>query len=134
MAIAIGFDIGVLVKELQIKEDRIKDLHDLFTTTIENHNSDPIEDLHRFIAYTTKANELVFLTFLSGVAVGTKMAIEATSEQIPTIMKQAALVGAQHHEEVIRIAREEGMIGATTATSNTSPEKKKQQPEDVMYG
>jgi hypothetical protein len=133
-SIGIGIDqeqVRKLMKELCIKPDRESALKAM----IEGYgNSTPTDDLQRVIAYTTKANELAFLTFMLGLMVGSHSVVAEIGNEIPNIIKKSMMVGAQHSEEIKELMNDmDGEAPAATA----APAKKKPdqtQDEERMYG
>lgn len=133
----IGIDAGKIMQELMIKPDRIPEILKI----LEASKSDPnaLESINRFIASTTKANELAFLCFIRGMIEGTTFMVKSLgdNDKIQKAMISAAAYGATHPQEVIDRLPEEikAAIAAKDPTA-TIPDGKKQEkkPEDVMYG
>jgi hypothetical protein len=130
--IGIGIDqeqVRRLMRELCIKPDREEVLKEM----IENFgNSNPTDDLQRVIAYTTKANELAFLTFMLGLMVGSHSVVSGLGNEIPNIIKKSMLVGAEHSEEIKEMIN--NMDGNAGAPTPATAAKKKDEKEDRMYG
>jgi hypothetical protein len=137
----IGIGIGIdpravenLMRELCIKPDRIEALHAILEDAHEKGHGNPAEDLQRFIAFSTKANELAFLCFMTGLGVGAASAISQVSGEVGGMLKTAMLTGAEHSDEIKELLNNaEGTPAGATATAN--PAKKKDPAEDErMYG
>ena len=118
------------MKELCIKPDRESALKAM----IEGYgNSTPTDDLQRVIAYTTKANELAFLTFMLGLMVGSHSVVAEIGNEIPNIIKKSMMVGAQHSEEIKELMND--MDGEAPAATAATPKKKTDRTdEERMYG
>ena len=136
IGIGIGGDgIEQILKELQIKPDRQEVLNEFFNETMAAAElrtiSGTIEIMHRFIAYSTKANELAFLIFMLGISTGTLAMLEMTKDAMPTLLHEAAEAGAQMAQKgefptmVNENGTAPGLVTAKTKTGN---------PEDRMYG
>jgi hypothetical protein len=97
-------------------------------------NSTPTDDLQRVIAYTTKANELAFLTFMLGLMVGSHSVVAEIGNEIPNIIKKSMMVGAQHSEEIKELMNGMDEGEAPTATATAPKKKPDQTEEERMYG
>jgi hypothetical protein len=132
--IGIGIDqeqVRRLMAELCIKPDRESALKAM----IEGYgNSTPTDDLQRVIAYTTKANELAFLTFMLGLMVGSHSVVAEIGNEIPNIIKKSMMVGAQHSEEIKELMNGMDEGEAPTATATAPKKKPDQTEEERMYG
>ena len=136
IGIGIGGDgIEQILKELQIKPDRQEVLNEFFNETMAAAElrtiSGTIEIMHRFIAYSQKANELAFLIFMLGISTGTLAMLEMTKDAMPTLLHKAAEAGAQMAQkgEFSTMVNENGTApGLVTAKTKTG------NPEDRMYG
>ena len=136
----IGIGIGIdrdaiirLMKDLCIKPDRIDALHEVLTQATENGTGNPSDDIQRFIAFSTKANELAFLCFMTGLAVGSHAVISQVQGQMGNVIEKAVIMGAEHSEEI-----KEAIGNMTSPTDQPAPataaKKKDGKPEDIMYG
>lgn len=132
--IGIGIDqeqVRKLMQELCIKPDRESALKAM----IEGYgNSTPTDDLQRVIAYTTKANELAFLTFMLGLMVGSHSVVAEIGNEIPNIIKKSMIVGAQHSEEIKEMMMDEGEAPAATAATPKKKAPHYETDEERMYG
>jgi len=126
--------VEMLFKELQIKPDRYDAIYEVLTEAIQMSGEEPpnpFDMLQRFIAKTSKANELAFLCFMAGTITGTIGVLIQTHQNTPEMLKKAMLFGATHSEDVMKVASENG-YAAPTATA--APAKKVKHPDDIMYG
>lgn len=132
--IGIGIDenaILELMKDLCIKSDRIHFLIDLLNSDKKTGN--PVDEIHRFIATSTKANEVAFLSFMCGFGYGAAHTIQNLKGDVEKAAKMGVLVGAEHADEVKEMIREMGMENSTVVNPATAA-KKKDEKEDRMYG
>lgn len=106
IGIGIGFDstqIRTLMKELCIKTEREEFLKEMLSQCMQTNS--PIDDLQRVIARCTKANEVVFLSFLIGVLTGSQSAIFQLKEHLPDLVQSSLIAGAEHSEEIKKMVK-----------------------------
>jgi hypothetical protein len=131
-AIGVGIDkdqVRQLMKELCIKPDRESAL----MAMVQGYgNTTPTDDLQRVIAYTTKANELAFLTFMLGILVGSHSVVAEIGNEIPNIIKKSMMVGAQHSEEIKELMSNDPDAPAEPIAA--AKKKADQNDEERMYG
>jgi hypothetical protein len=99
--IGIGIDadaIIALMKELCIKQDRMEFLVNLLNS--DHKTGNPADELQRFIATSTKANEVAFLSFMCGFGYGAAHTIQNLNGDVEKIAKMGMLVGAAHAGEI----------------------------------
>jgi hypothetical protein len=135
--IGIGIDeaaIIALMRDLSIKPDRMEFLVDLLNSGTKTGN--PVDEIQRFIATSTKANEVAFLCFLCGFGYGIAHALQHAREDIEKAAKIGVLVGAEHSEEVKQIIQEMGINSHSTEVNQqqVTAKKKDEKEEDRMYG
>jgi hypothetical protein len=127
--IGIGIDreqVLRLMKELCIKPDRADALKEILDQCGE---SSTVDDLQRAIAFSTKANEVAFLSFMIGIITGSHATISQMGN-IPQLLQKAAIMGAEHADEI------KEMIGQQNPdqTAPAAHAAKKKDKEDIMYG
>ena len=81
--------VEMLFKELQIKPDRYDAIYEVLTEAIQMSGEEPpnpFDMLQRFIAKTSKANELAFLCFMAGTITGTIGVLIQTHQNTPEML------------------------------------------------
>jgi hypothetical protein len=126
--------VEMLFKELQIKPDRYDAIYEVLTEAIAMSGEEPpnpFDMLQRFIAKTSKANELAFLCFMAGTITGTIGTLIQSHQNTPEMLKKAMIFGATHSEDVQKLAAENGY---NLPTATAAEAKKVKHPDDIMYG
>ncbi len=123
--------IGTLMQDLCIKPERMKELIDTMNDTQRTGN--PADELQRYIAKSTKANEVAFLSFMCGFCIGTVKIVEQVRHELPAVLTAATMVGAENPDEIKQMVAK--LTGDSTSPQATAAKKKPDQTEneDPMY-